>query len=147
LILQARQTIQDAIEQYTPDLREISTYIHANPELKWQEVKAHEKLTTYLSSKGYQVEGFEQYPTAFKVSYTRGAGGRVFGLNSEYDALPDIGHACGHNLIAICGLGAFLAIREAMDKHDINGTVVLIGTPAEEGGAGKVHLYDIGACE
>ncbi len=110
----------------------------------WKETKAHARLTSFLAQEGYTVEGFEAYPTAFKVSYSRGSG-RTFGLNSEYDALPHIGHACGHNLIAVTGLGAFLAIRAAMDAHDIQGTVTLIGTPAEEGGAGKCRLYEIGA--
>ena len=144
---QARETVQAALESHKAELHDIANYIHANPELCYKEVKAHAKITEYLSSLGYTVESFEKYPTAFKVSYTRGNGGRVFGLNSEYDALPEIGHACGHNLIAICGIGAFLAMRAAMDKHQIDGTVTLIGTPAEEGGAGKVRLYEIGACE
>lgn len=110
-------------------------------------MKAHAKLCEYLAGKGFEVEQIPAVPTAFKVSYTRGNGGRTFGLNSEYDALPEIGHACGHNLIAICGVGALLAMKEAMDKHDIDGTVVLIGTPAEEGAGGKVDLLNAGAYE
>jgi metal-dependent amidase/aminoacylase/carboxypeptidase family protein len=144
---QARRTVISSLDTHKADLHALSDYIHANPELGWEEVKAHAKLTSFLSSQGYTIENYDKYPTAFKVSYTRGSGGRVFGLNSEYDALPGLGHACGHNLIAICGVGAFLALRAAMDAHDIEGTIVLIGTPAEEGGSGKVHLYEIGACE
>lgn len=86
-------------------------------------------------------------PTAWRAEYTYGEPTRTFGLNSEMDALPDIGHACGHNLIAIAGLGAFLALRDVMQKHKINGKIVLIGTPAEEGDAGKVKLLEAGACE
>lgn len=133
-----------------PELTDISLYISDNPELAYKEVKAVERLTAFLTSKGCEVTSYadQGLPTAFRVSYTRGPpGGRVFGLNSEYDALPDMGHACGHNLIAITGVGAFLALRDAMDKHGIDGTVVLLGTPAEEGEGGKVKLIDAGACE
>lgn len=130
-----------------PELKDISDYLHANPELAWNETKAHHKITNYLTTKGYTVTDVSEYPTAFRVAHSRGNGGPVFGLNSEYDALPGIGHACGHNLIAICGIGAFLAVAAAMDKHNIEGTVVLIGTPAEEKGSGKIDLLKAGACE
>jgi len=66
-------------------------------------------------------------------------------LNSEMDALPGIGHACGHNLIAVAGVAALMGMRKAMEKHGIEGKVVLIGTPAEEGGFGKARLIDLGA--
>jgi metal-dependent amidase/aminoacylase/carboxypeptidase family protein len=67
--------------------------------------------------------------TAFKASFSNGAG-RTFAFNSEYDALPGVGHACGHNLIAVAGLAAALGVRAAMQARDVKGSVVLIGTPA-----------------
>ncbi|BEI79732.1 hypothetical protein CcaverHIS002_0102610 [Cutaneotrichosporon cavernicola] len=142
---EVRDTITSVIDGLKDELTDVSLYIHANPELAYKEEKAHAKLCAYLASKGFTVHQIPEVPTAFKVSYTRGVGGRTFGLNSEYDALPDIGHACGHNLIAICGVGSLLAMQKAMDEHDIDGTVVLIGTPAEEGAGGKVDLLNAGA--
>lgn len=81
--------------------------------------------------------------TAFLAEY--GSGGRVVTLNVEYDALPDIGHACGHNLIATGSLAAFLGVVAAMKTHRIAGRVRALGTPAEEGGGGKIKLIDAGA--
>lgn len=67
--------------------------------------------------------------TAFRAEYTQGSGGRVLGVNSEMDALPNMGHACGHNLIAISGVGVAIAVKEALKAHKIPGKVVLLGTP------------------
>ncbi|KAG6841637.1 hypothetical protein C0991_008621 [Blastosporella zonata] len=80
--------------------------------------------------------------TAWRAEFTVGSGGRVLGVNSEMDALPGIGHACGHNLIGICGLGTAVAVKEALVAHDIAGKVILLGTPAEEDGGGKLILID-----
>jgi amidohydrolase len=80
--------------------------------------------------------------TAFVVEY--GTGGRVVAFNAEYDALPEIGHACGHNLIATMSIAAFLGLAEALKTHKILGRVRLIGTPAEEGGGGKIKIIDAG---
>ena len=74
-----------------------------------------------------------------------GSGGCVVAFNAEYDALPDIGHACGHNLIAMMSIGAFIGLAEAIKTFGIEGRVRLIGTPAEEGGGGKLKLIDAGA--
>ena len=70
---------------------------------------------------------------------------RVIGVNSEMDALPGIGHACGHNLIAMSGVAVALAIKAALEKHDVPGTIVLLGTPAEEASGGKITLLERGA--
>lgn len=88
--------------------------------------------------------------TALEVEYKHGDGGRVVVFNAEYDALPGIGHACGHNLIATSSIAAFIATCEAMKAHlqssSVSGfTVRLLGTPAEESGGGKVKLIDAGA--
>jgi amidohydrolase len=82
-------------------------------------------------------------PTSFLAEY--GSGGRVVTFNVEYDALPGIGHACGHNLIATGSLAAFLGVVAGMKARGIQGRVRALGTPAEEGGGGKIKLIDAGA--
>jgi amidohydrolase len=82
-------------------------------------------------------------PTSFEAEF--GQGGRVVVFNVEYDALPGIGHACGHNLITTGSLAAFFGVVGAIKKHNIPGRVRALGTPAEEGGGGKIKLIDAGA--
>lgn len=128
--------------------------IWSNPELAYEEYKAHDhicELFDGLKSNGYEVHrkafGLE---TALEVDYVYGTGGRVVAFNAEYDALPGIGHACGHNLIATSSIAAFIATCEAMksqaESSSVPGfTVRLLGTPAEESGGGKVKLINAGA--
>lgn len=79
---------------------------------------------------GFEVEEHAYgLDTAWRASFAHGKGGRVLGVNSEMDALPGVGHACGHNLIAVCGVGIALALKATLQKHDVAGTVVLLGTP------------------
>lgn len=83
-----------------------------------------------MASHGFSVEPhFAGLNTAWRAEFTQGSGGRVLGVNSEMDALPGIGHACGHNLIAAGGVAVALAAKSAMQKHGINGKIVLLGTP------------------
>lgn len=70
--------------------------------------------------------------TAWRAEYTVGTGGRVLGINSEMDALPGIGHACGHNLIAISGVGVAIAVKRALETHAVPGKVVILGTPGTQ---------------
>ena len=70
--------------------------------------------------------------TAFEVDYVYGKGGRVVAFNAEYDALPGIGHACGHNLIAVAGVAVAVAVKKALEVHDVAGKVVLLGTPGQD---------------
>lgn len=136
--------INSAIEALDPELREINLKIHQNPELGYEEFKAHDNITAFLRAQGFDVTphayGLE---TSFVTEY--GEGGRLVNFNVEYDALPGIGHACGHNLIATGSIAAFLGLVAAMKKHPIPGRVRLLGTPAEEGGGGKVKLIKAGA--
>lgn len=128
---QVRETIRIAIDGYAPALTELSLYIWEHPELGFHETKAAAKLTAYLESEGFDVDHkYKDLETSFKATYVHGSGGRTFAFNSEYDALPGIGHACGHNLIAVAGVAGLLGMRAAMKKHNIEGTVTLIGTPA-----------------
>lgn len=69
--------------------------------------------------------------TAWRAEFTHGKGGRVLGVNSEMDALSGIGHACGHNLIAVSGVGVAIAVKKALEAHNVPGTVVLLGTPGK----------------
>ncbi|KAJ1809382.1 hypothetical protein LPJ75_004397, partial [Coemansia sp. RSA 2598] len=111
------------------------------------EHKASNLLCDYLSSKGFGIErqagGLD---TAFVATHASsvGADGLCIGFCSEYDALPDIGHGCGHNLIAISGVAMFLAIARVMDVCRVPGTVRLFGTPAEEAVGGKIKMLDKG---
>jgi len=133
------ERIDRAIDDASGDLRAISLDLHANPELNFEEVHAHQVLTDYLDREGFEVvRGAYTMPTAFKA--VAGSGGPTLAVLSEYDALPGIGHACGHNLIAIAGIGAGLGLRAGLEG--MPGTVVILGSPAEEGGAGKQVLIE-----
>ena len=123
-------------------LSELSLNIHSNLELGFQEVKAAAWLTQYLEQNGFVVErGICELPTAFKASY--GHGEPAVAIMAEYDALPNLGHACGHNLIAACAVGAGVASKLAIDR--CGGLILVIGTPAEEIYGGKVTMADRGA--
>ncbi|MET9880321.1 amidohydrolase [Actinacidiphila glaucinigra] len=116
--------------------------LHADPEPAFEEVRAVQLLTGHLENEGFTVRrGVAGLPTAFVA--TAGDGGRPrVALLLEYDALPGLGHACGHNLIAAAGLGAGLALHAAMP--DVGGSLLVVGTPAEERGGGKVVLAEAG---
>lgn len=119
----------------------ISHRIHANPEIGYQELNASRWLSEELVSYGYSVitnpAGLE---TAFVASH--GTGPLVLSICAEYDALPEIGHACGHNIIAAAALGAAKALAPLTDNLGI--TMKIMGTPAEEGGGGKIEMMDRG---
>ncbi|EJT73649.1 hypothetical protein GGTG_07505 [Gaeumannomyces tritici R3-111a-1] len=145
--------IQSAISAATQDIWSISQEIHANPELGYQEVRAHKLLTDYLAGRdGWRVtRAAYGVATAFVAEFGSGAGGTgtgtgpVVSFNAEYDALSGLGHACGHNLIAASSLAAALATADVVRAHRLPGRVVLLGTPAEEGGGGKIKLLEAGA--
>jgi amidohydrolase len=140
-----QQAALDAIEGASDELRALSLDIHAHPELGYEETHAHEALTSYLEGAGFTVErSAHGLATSFRAS--AGSGGPVVAALCEYDALPEIGHACGHNLIAIAGVATGLGLRAALREAEIEGTVLVIGAPAEErGGAGKARLIEAGA--
>ncbi|CAM1154628.1 Uncharacterised protein g11322, partial [Pycnogonum litorale] len=109
------------------------------------EHKAHKLLTAALHECGFNVQPNYHLPTAFRAEFGDANDGPVVCVICEYDALPEIGQACGHNLIAECGLGAAIGIKAALQSGQIKGKVVCMGTPAEEGGGGKVILIEKGA--
>jgi amidohydrolase len=134
-----------AVESVAPGVRQVAAKIHASPELRFEEHNASAWLSEVLEKAGYAVErGLAGMPTSFRARAGRAGGARV-AILAEYDALPEIGHACGHNLIAGGALGAFLAL--ASRAEDLPGEVVILGTPAEEGGGGKIKLLEAGAFE
>lgn len=138
--------VERAAEALGPDLREIVRRLHADPEQAWEEHRSAALLVEVLARHGLDAElGAHGVPTAFRAELGSG-GGPTVAICAEYDALPVIGHACGHNVIAAAGVGAFLALREAMTSSAAPaGRVVLLGTPAEEGHSGKEVLARAGA--
>jgi amidohydrolase len=132
-----------AIDQHREGLIELSLRIHRTPEIGYQEKQASTWLATYLEGAGLTVErGYKGVETSYRANAQGKGSGPTVAILSEYDALPDIGHACGHNLIAIMGVGAAIGVRAALDG--LHGTLAAIGTPAEEGGGGKVALLRAG---
>ncbi|KAM3501717.1 hypothetical protein MY10362_005334 [Beauveria mimosiformis] len=123
---------------------DVGDKIHSEPELAYEEHKAHANFVSVLKSLGFQVTP-QAYGVATAFSAEYGSGGRLVVFNAEYDALPGIGHACGHNLIASASFAAFLGVAEVLKQTSAPGRVRLLGTPAEEGGGGKIHLINNGA--
>ncbi|KAF3044797.1 hypothetical protein E8E12_010694 [Didymella heteroderae] len=144
LLEAARSTITSTVDGADTELLKVNRALHGNPELGYEEHFAHQMITDYLLSLGFNVEkhayGFD---TSFEAEY--GSGGRLVIICAEYDALPGIGHSCGHNLIATSSIATFIAAAAAMKKHNIEGRIRILGTPAEEGGGGKAKLIDAGA--
>ncbi|MBP5530829.1 MAG: M20 family metallopeptidase [Lentisphaeria bacterium] len=121
--------------------------IWKNPEVAFSEFKSSALLVDLLKAGGFAVEyPYAGMATAFRAKYTRGTTGATFAIAAEYDALKGIGHACGHNLIGVASVAAAIAARTYMDKHDVNGSIVVLGTPAEEGGGGKVLMLRNSDC-
>src|SRR4051812_47991722 len=137
-----KDRIAAAVDERAGALIEASRQIHAHPELGFEEHFAHELLTDLIAGEGIAVErGAYDMPTAFAAR--AGDSGPTIAVLCEYDALPGIGHACGHNIIATAGVGA--GIAAAAVAEELGGTVVVLGTPAEEGGGGKVKMAQHGA--
>ncbi|MDO5779105.1 MAG: M20 family metallopeptidase [Clostridium sp.] len=124
-------------------LADISDYIYNNPELGNEEYKAVEALTTFLKEHDFKVEtSIAGMDTAFKATFDSGKPGMIIGYLCEYDALPKIGHGCGHNMIGVMSAGAGVALSKVL--HEIGGKVIVYGTPAEETNGGKVILAEAG---
>ncbi|KAL1414885.1 hypothetical protein MTO96_007143 [Rhipicephalus appendiculatus] len=143
-----KEFVHSAVEANSQALRGLSRFVWEHPELAFKEVQCHDWLTDFLERCGFTVTRRYLLDTAFKAEFDApgGSEGPCIALLCEYDALPDIGHACGHNLIAESSVGAALAVVEAMKNHkDIRGKVVVLGTPAEESRCGKELLIRKGA--
>lgn len=133
----------EAIDGLETTLVDLSKSIHRNPETKFEEHKASQWLVEVAEEAGFRIEqplgGLE---TAFRATFAAPSPGPTIAFLAEYDALPKLGHACGHNLIGPASLGAALGLKTVMD--DLPGSIQLIGTPGEEGGGGKVILTEAG---
>src|SRR5438445_192454 len=124
------------------DLLRLSREIHDYPELAYQERRAVDRICTLLQDQGLEVErGIAGVATAFR-SRIGPPSGPSLALLAEYDALPEVGHGCGHNLIAMSNVGAFLVAAAVASRLEVG--IELIGTPAEENGGGKIDLLDAG---
>jgi amidohydrolase len=136
----AKQVIA-AVDAAREDLIQLSKFIHDHPEIALEEVRASRACATLLDRYGFAVtSGVADLPTAFHA--TSGSGHPHVAYLSEYDALPGVGHGCGHNLIAIAGIGAGIGLKAALEAVD--GRVSVFGTPAEEAVGGKVIMADAG---
>ncbi|MEE8346563.1 MAG: M20 family metallopeptidase [Dehalococcoidia bacterium] len=140
----AKTRAKEGVAAAADELIDVSRRIHAKPELAMEEREAAALLADRLEEHGFQVErsalGLE---TAFRASW--GEGPVTIAYICEYDALPEIGHACGHNLIAAAGLGAAYGLKAALSPSDVR--LVVLGTPAEENIGGKIILIERGAFE
>ncbi|HEX2040161.1 MAG TPA: M20 family metallopeptidase [Acidimicrobiales bacterium] len=138
----AKAAAREVVGLVEGELVDLSHRIHAHPELAFEEERSSAWCAELLADRGFSVEaGVCELPTAFVA--TAGSGPLVLGICAEYDALPGIGHACGHNVIAAAGVGAGVALAPLAD--DLGITVKVFGTPAEEGGGGKILMLERGA--
>lgn len=136
--------VLSAVDAASGELIELARRIHATPEIAFQEHQAADWLTEALERHGFRVErGVSDLETAFRAEIVGSDSGPTVAILAEYDALPEIGHACGHNLICTAALGAGIGL--AAVRHHLPGRVVVVGTPAEEGGGGKVIMLERGA--
>ncbi len=143
-----KQRVCDAVDRRAPELIETADWIHAHPELGHQEVEASKRLAGMLEGAGIPVEmGTAGMATAFKAVLGNPAGARPrVAILAEYDALPALGHGCGHNLIGTSAIGAGLALNDVIPE--LPGSIWVLGTPAEESAVpnsgGKVHMVNAG---
>lgn len=138
----ASTTVENAVQRRRGDLIELSHSIHAEPELAFAEHRSCAKTQALVAERGFEITSAPGgLDTAFRAEF--GSGSLVIGICAEYDALPGIGHACGHNIIAASAVGTALALAEVADELEL--TVVLLGTPAEEAGGGKALMIEAGA--
>lgn len=135
--------LEDRLKTLAPTLLRLSHDIHGYHETRFDEHESSRALGSILEAHGFAVErGLADMPTSFIAR--RGHGEPVVGFFAEYDALPDIGHACGHNIIAAASVGAGILLADWLDAESRAGEVWVVGSPGEEGGGGKVKLLDAG---
>jgi amidohydrolase len=149
-------TYLEALRPYADEARyeliDVSHQIHERPEIRFQETFASQLLTAKLEKHGFAVQrGIADLPTAFvgtASNANRSEDSPTIAVFCEYDALEGLGHACGHNIIASAGLGAAIIIKRWLEDHpETPGRLVVLGSPGEEGGGGKVYLIEGGYLE
>ncbi|KAI1416448.1 hypothetical protein F5Y13DRAFT_153971 [Hypoxylon sp. FL1857] len=140
-----RSAVNSEIDGASEDLKEkINQTLHQHPETAYEEIFAHDTITKFLEARGFIVKR-STYGLATSFEAEVGSSGPLVVICAEYDALPRIGHACGHNLIATSSIAAFLGAAVALKQSGAAGRLRILGTPAEEGGGGKAKLIDAGA--
>lgn len=144
-ITMIKHEIEALAEAHKEEFEAVSAAIFEHPELAYQEKFAQNELCNLLEKHGFTVtRRAGSLDTAFVAEYKTGKPGMTFAFMCEYDALPDIGHACGHNLIGTSGAGAGIVLKEILEKYGIGGTLKIMGTPAEENGSGKITMIEEG---
>lgn len=140
------ERVAHEIDALAAELHEISMEIHSHPEVGYEEKEACRLLSDRLEQAGFQVErGIAGLETAFLARHPGRTRGPKVAILAEYDALPGLGHACGHNLIATAALGAALGLKGLMDS--IDGSLMVVGSPAEEKVGGKIPIVESGLFE
>ena len=140
--------VEARVEALGPDLAKLAAELHRDPETAYQEHRSARRVADLLERHGVDAQvGVHGVETAVRAQ--AGSGSPVVAVMGEYDALPEIGHACGHNVIAGAGAGAFLALAQTLreDPQAFSGTVLFLGTPAEEGYSGKEIMARNGALD
>jgi amidohydrolase len=140
-----RLAIREALEAREKEILDLSRRIHADPETAFQEFRTSRLLKSVLSAEGFAVSGAgDDLPTAFRAAHRLGADRPCLTFTAEMDALPGLGHACGHNIIAAASTYAAVVLKSVVPP-DLRGTIEVVGTPAEEAGSGKVRMIRNGA--
>jgi amidohydrolase len=141
---QAVESLEQAVDEVTPEALDLSHRVHATPEIAFQEHQAAAWTAELLERHGFEVTApAGGLDTAFVARWNGSADGPVIAFAGEYDALPEVGHGCGHNLMCSSSAGAAIAASRVLGR-DFGGEVRFIGTPAEEAGNGKVYLIEAG---
>ena len=142
--MSVKSNFKKSLDEIYNELCDVSSWMYENPELGFEEFKTSKYLVEYINKYASNtIFPTHNLETAFEVTF--GDKGPLTVICVEYDALPEIGHACGHNIIATAAIGAGLALRNYVNELGLR--VKLLGTPAEEGGGGKIVLLDSGAFE
>lgn len=141
--MKEKTAIINKIDNIKDQLIELGNEIHKNPELSFHEYNAARNIITMLEKHGFTIKkGIGVLETSFRAEYDGKGNGPTVAFLAEHDALPEIGHGCGHNLIATMAVGAAIWLKEV--SNYTNGKIVVLGTPAEEGGGGKIIMLEEG---
>lgn len=140
--MDCKQIIKDSVESKVEDYMSLVKSMYENPEIGNEEFETMELLSSYLEKAGFETTKGYVVPTGFLGKYETGKPGPKIAFMCEYDALPEVGHGCGHNLIAGIGIAAGEALKAVIDQF--GGTVLVVGTPAEENFGGKVSMAEAG---
>lgn len=138
-----REKVIASVESNIENYMQIAKTLYDNPEIGNEEFESMALLVEYLSKVGFDTQSAYIVPTGFLGTYDSGKPGPTIAFMCEYDALPEVGHGCGHNLIAAIGVASGEALKSVIDE--VGGKVLVVGTPAEENFGGKVSLSEAGA--